>query len=89
MGEGEAQKKWEVKTQGRTCPCTALGGPLGGQRPRPSLASQRAALGRSRNDTNTTSWDTFGGPLNKSLPANAGDTGSTSSLGRSHMPRGN
>ena len=30
-----------------------------------------------------------GGPVFKNLPANSGDTGSTSSPGRFHMPRGN
>ena len=67
----------------------ALGGPFAGQRPRPRLASQHAALGGTKNDTNTTFWDIFGGPLSTNLPANAGDTGSISSLGRSHKPRGN
>ena len=35
------------------------------------------------------SWDFPGGPGVKNLPANAGDTDSSPSPGRSHMPRGN
>ena len=31
----------------------------------------------------------LGGPVVKNLPANAGDTGSTSGPRRSHVPRGN
>ena len=30
-----------------------------------------------------------GGPVVENLPANAGDTGSSPGLGRSHMPRSN
>ena len=30
-----------------------------------------------------------GGPVVKNLPANAGDTGSISGLGKFHMPQGN
>ena len=81
LEEEEAQKKREVKTQGRTGPRTALGGPFAAGFPARSL-------GRTKNDTNTTSWDIFGGPLSKNLPAEAGNTGSISSLGRSHKPRG-
>ena len=33
--------------------------------------------------------DNPGGPGVKNLPANAGDTGSISSLGKVHMPQGN
>ena len=32
-------------------------------------------------------WDFPGGAVVESLPANAGDTGSSPRLGRSHMPR--
>ena len=35
------------------------------------------------------SWDVPGGPVVKNLPANAGDTGSVSSGGRSHVQQGN
>ena len=34
-------------------------------------------------------WDIPGGPVVKNLPANAGDTGSISGPGRSHMSGGN
>ena len=34
-------------------------------------------------------WGFPGGALVENLPANAGDTGSSSGLGRSHMPRSN
>ena len=34
-------------------------------------------------------WGFPGGTVVESLPANAGDTGSSPGLGRSHMPRGN
>ena len=34
-------------------------------------------------------WGFPGGALVESLPANAGDTGSSPGLGRSHMPRSN
>ena len=33
--------------------------------------------------------DLSGGPVDKYMPANAGDMGSTPGLGRSHMPQGN
>ena len=35
------------------------------------------------------SWGFPGGAAVKNLPANAGDTGSSPGLGRSHMPRSN
>ena len=35
------------------------------------------------------SWGFPGGAVVENLPANAGDTGSSPSLGRSHMPRSN
>ena len=35
------------------------------------------------------SWGFPGGAVVKNLPANAGDTGSSPGLGRSHMPRSN
>ena len=35
------------------------------------------------------SWDFPGGTVVKNPPANAGDTGSSLGLGRSHMPRSN
>ena len=35
------------------------------------------------------SWDFPGGAVVESLPANAGDMGSSPGLGRSHMPRSN
>ena len=35
------------------------------------------------------SWDFPGGSVVENLPVNAGDTGSISSPGRSHMPRSN
>ena len=35
------------------------------------------------------SWDFPGGTAVKNPPANAGDTGSIPSLGRSHMPQSN
>ena len=35
------------------------------------------------------SWGFPGGAAVESLPANAGDTGSSPGLGRSHMPRSN
>ena len=34
-------------------------------------------------------WDFPRGSVVKNLPANAGDTGSSPGLGRSHMPRSN
>ena len=34
-------------------------------------------------------WGFPGGALVENLPANAGDTGSSPGLGRSHMPRSN
>ena len=34
-------------------------------------------------------WGFPGGAVVKNLPANAGDTGSSPGLGRSHMPRSN
>ena len=34
-------------------------------------------------------WDFPGGAVVENLPANAGDTGSSPGLGRSHMPRSN
>ena len=34
-----------------------------------------------------TEWGFPGGAVVKNLPANAGDTGSSPGLGRSHMPR--
>ena len=35
------------------------------------------------------SWGFPGGTVVENLPANAGDTGSSPGLGRSHMPRSN
>ena len=35
------------------------------------------------------SWDFLGGTVVKNLPANAGDTGSSPGLGRSHIPWSN
>ena len=37
----------------------------------------------------TTVWGFPGGAVVENLPANAGDTGSSPGLGRSHMPRSN
>ena len=37
----------------------------------------------------TLPWGFPGGAVVKNLPANAGDTGSSPGLGRSHMPRSN
>ena len=37
----------------------------------------------------TLPWDFPGGAVVKNLPANAGDTGSSPGLGRSHMPWSN
>ena len=34
-------------------------------------------------------WDFPGGAVVKNMPANAGDTGSSSGPGRSHMPQSN
>ena len=34
-------------------------------------------------------WDFPGGTVVKNLPANAGDTGSSTGPGRSHMPQSN
>ena len=39
--------------------------------------------------SNPDSWDFPGGAVVKNPPANAGDTGSSPGLGRSHMPRSN
>ena len=36
-----------------------------------------------------TGWDFPGGPVDKNLSANAGDAGSLSGLGRSHVPWNN
>ena len=36
-----------------------------------------------------TDWGFPGGAVVENLPANAGDTGSSPGLGRSHMPPGN
>ena len=41
------------------------------------------------NETETDSQGFPGGAVVKNLPANAGDTGSSSGPGRSHMPRSN
>ena len=38
---------------------------------------------------NTHAWGFPGGAVVENLPANAGDTGSSPGLGRSHMPRSN
>ena len=45
----------------------------------PSILKQRAKV----------SWGFLGGSVVKQPPANAGVTGSTPSLGRSHVPRAN
>ena len=37
----------------------------------------------------TRSWDFPGGTVVKNPPVNAGDTGSSPGLGRSHMPQSN
>ena len=43
-----------------------------------------------KNDTYKICWQGFpGGAVVENLPANAGDTGSSPDLGRSHMPRSN
>ena len=41
------------------------------------------------NKTVTLPWGFPGGAVVENLPANAGDTGSSPGLGRSHMPRSN
>ena len=48
---------------------------LGGRGRGPRLRAEKATL-----------WDFPDGSVVKSLPANAGDTGSIPDLGRSHMP---
>ena len=40
-------------------------------------------------DSKSLSWGFPGGAVVESLPANAGDTGSSPGLGRSHVPRSN
>ena len=40
-------------------------------------------------DKNNKVWNLPGGAVAKNPPANAGDTGSSPGLGRSHMPRSN
>ena len=40
-------------------------------------------------DLNLDHWDFPGGTVVKNPPANAGDTGSSPGLGRSHMPQSN
>ena len=44
---------------------------------------------RMRNSKNSTYWGFPGGAVVENLSANAGDTGSSPGLGRSHMPRSN
>ena len=41
------------------------------------------------NTLRTIVWGFLGGTLGENLPANAGDTGSSPGLGRSHMPWSN
>ena len=41
---------------------------------------------RKKNKIKYEHWDYTGSPMVKNPPANAGDTGSISGLGRSHMP---
>ena len=45
--------------------------------------------GKSRNEEGKSELGFPGGAVVESLPANAGDTGSSPGLGRSHMPRSN
>ena len=42
-----------------------------------------------RNQSKLDNWGFPGGAVVENLPANAGDTGSSPGLGRSHMPRSN
>ena len=49
----------------------------------------KGALMENTGGSKTQPWDFPGGTVVKNLPANAGDTGSIPSLGRSHMLRSN
>nr|XP_058934369.1 protein FAM229A isoform X1 [Kogia breviceps] len=61
----------------------------------PGLAASRESqdsleqVATEHNPVRKTYWDVLGGTVVKNLPANAGDTGSSRGLGRSHMPRSN
>ena len=46
-------------------------------------------MGIIRKSTNNKCWGFPGGAVVENLPANAGDTGLSPGLGRSHMPRSN
>ena len=45
--------------------------------------------GWSDQESKSQLWGFPGGAMVKNLPANAGDTGSSPGLGRSHMPQSN
>ena len=64
---------WESKTCSRWSP----------------LLSSELEKPLSRGDIKAETWDFPGGTVVKNPPANAGDTGLSPGLGRSHMPQSN
>ena len=54
-----------------------------------TLGKQHGFLISSENNIKSSPWGFPGGAVVENLPANAGDTGSSPGLGRSHMPQSN
>ena len=60
------------------------------ERRKPDYMDKRVDGGEvAKGNMRNVSWGFPGGAMVENLPANAGDTGSSPGLGRSHMPRSN
>ena len=53
------------------------------------IVERARSLKPDRESSKSQFWGFPGGAVVENLPANAGDTGSSPGLGRSHMPRSN
>ena len=63
--------------------------PLRGKKKKPEHKQQKQYCNKFNNSLKTVHMDFPGGPVVKNPPANAGDTGSISGLGRSRTPLSN
>ena len=59
------------------------------ERPCDDTVRRQLSASQGERSQKKPTWDFPGGAVVKNPPANAGDTGSSSGLGRSHMPRSN
>ena len=78
MGSGSKESKWGYRE---------MPYPVSTQRRRPNAAKKKERKKERRKEKKKKGFP--GGALVKNPPANAGDTGSSPGLGRSHMLRSN